>query len=283
MNKGNRLDYFGEDASRLGQKKLFLFDMDGTIYIGNTLIDGTLALLDDIRSHDGRYIFITNNSSRSVADYLKKVHGMAIPAGEEDFFTSSQAAIYYLKRDHPGKRVYCQGTRSLVAELKKAGIDTVEEIESGIGVVLVGFDTELTYHKLCNTCEILNKNPGIPFVATNPDWVCPVEGGSIPDCGSMCQLIKGATGCYPRFLGKPEPTMIRLVMEKYGCSPEETMVIGDRIYTDIEAGLRAGVDSVCVLSGECTLADIEQSERKPTFTFDSVREILDCIRAARGE
>lgn len=258
-------------------KRLWLFDMDGTIYEEDRVFDGTLDLLRIIRERGGRSVFITNNSSKSVTDYIRKVEAMGIRATAEDFFTSAQATIRLLQQRYPGAKVYCQGTRSLVAELREAGIRVTETVED-VDVVLVGFDMELTMAKLRNTCEILTKQDPV-YLATNPDWVCPVSFGFVPDCGSMCVGIKNATGKWPKFIGKPEPTMIDIVREKFHADAAETVVIGDRLYTDIAAGANAGVTTVCVLSGEAKLADIENGTIKPSLTLDNVREIANILEA----
>ena len=268
-------DYFGKDASELRKKKLWLFDMDGTIYEEDRLFDGTLELLERIVKTGGQYVFITNNSSKSVTDYIEKVCRMGIRAGLEHFFTSAQATILWLKEHAPQAKVYCQGTRSLVDELKAAGIDVTEQVEA-VDVVLVGFDMELTMQKLRNTCQILTTQ-NVTFLATNPDLVCPVSFGFIPDCGSICGMIYNATGKRPLYIGKPEPTMVDFVRETMHRSPEETVVVGDRLYTDIATGLNAGVCAICVLSGEATVADIEAGSAKPTYTFQSVKEILQAM------
>lgn len=270
-----RKDYFGKDADLTG-KKLWLFDMDGTIYEEETLFDGTLELLNHINNEGGRYVFITNNSSKSVVDYVKKVNGLGIHADKENFFTSAQATILWLKKNKPGARVYCQGTRSLVDELKAADISVTENVEP-VDVALVGFDTELTTEKLRKTCEILTKQDVI-FLATNPDFVCPVSFGFIPDCGSICGMITNATKKEPTYIGKPEPTMVNIVREKYRAGREETVVVGDRLYTDIATGLNAGVTSICVLTGEATIEEIETGKIKPTFVFNNVKEIYHCLR-----
>lgn len=267
------LDKFGKDAAILQQKKLFLFDMDGTIYEEDRLFDGTLQLLDAVRRQGGRSVFITNNSSRSVEAYIEKVNKMGIRAQKEDFFTSVQATVLLLKQQYPDVLVYAQGTASMIQELRASGIRVTEQIEDGIGLVLVGFDTELTFRKLRTTCELLTERE-LPFYAANPDLVCPCSFGFVPDCGSMCQAIYNATGKSPIYIGKPEKTMIEVVEWKFGCTPEQTVVIGDRLYTDIRSGNNAGVTTVCVLSGEATLADIEAGDDKPTFIFDSVADIV---------
>lgn len=265
-------DYFGKNADALKNKKLFLFDMDGTIYKENRLFDDVLELLDGIVKSGGKYIFITNNSSKSVMDYVKKVRKMGITAGVENFFTSGQAAIMLLKEKFGNRLIYAQTTKSFYKELKNSGLNVTKRYTENASAVLVGFDSELTGKKLRTTCEILTKCD-IPYYATNPDWVCPVEFGYIPDCGSMCFGIEKATGKKPVFIGKPEPTMINTVMKKFSMASDETVVLGDRLYTDIASGVNAGVDTVCVLSGEATLEDIETSEIKPTFVLKSVSKI----------
>lgn len=268
-------DYFGKDANILNNKNLWLFDMDGTIYEEERLFDGTLSLLAKIVKQGGRYVFITNNSSKSVIDYIAKVNRLGIKVDADNFFTSTQATILYLRKNYPGKKVYCQGTQSFVKELTEAGIN-VTEIVKPVDIVIAGFDTELTSQKLRNTCEILSTQD-VVFLATNPDLVCPVAFGFIPDCGSICGMIKNATGREPVYIGKPEPIMVNIVREKFGYSANETVVVGDRLYTDIATGLNAGVTAVCVLTGEATVKDIEIGDIKPTMTFESVKEIAGLI------
>ncbi len=270
------VDRFGKAAAELKNKKLFLFDMDGTIYEDDSVFDGTHQIIRYIRNIGGKYIFITNNSSKSVIDYVKKVNRLGIEADKDNFFTSAQATVLYLKNNYNGARVYCQGTKSLIKELSDSGISVTEQVEDDINVVVVGFDTEITGAKLRNTCEILSRE-NIPFIATNPDLRCPVSFGYIPDCGSICRMIESATERKPIYIGKPESVMVDIVRQKLGYSREETVVIGDRLYTDILTGINAGVDTVCVLSGEATAEDIQNGNIKPAFTFDSVKELWECM------
>lgn len=266
-------DYFGKDCSRLANKKLYLFDMDGTIYLENSLFDGVKELLSNIELNGGKYVFITNNSSKSVIDYVQKLKKMGLDVETENFFTSTQATIVMLKDKYPNRLIYAQGTKSFIKELKESGIIVTEEFDEKIDVVVVGFDNELTSEKLRTTCKVLTKLD-VPYYATNPDWVCPVDFGFVPDCGSMCFGIEKATGKMPQFIGKPQPTMINIVCNKFGVTKEDTVVVGDRIYTDIASGVNAGVDTVMVLSGEATLKDYEKSEIKPTFVLNSVKDML---------
>ena len=268
-----KIDVLGKDFAKLSSKKLFLFDMDGTIYRENDLFDGVKELFKSIENNGGIYVFITNNSSKSVSDYVKKLENMGLDVTEENFFTSTQASTRLFKKQFGDKLIYSQGTRSFIKELKDSGLNVTEVYDENAQAVLVGFDPELTGDKLRNTCKMLTKHD-VPYYATNPDWVCPVDFGAVPDCGSMCFGIEKATGKMPIFIVKPQPTMINVVMEKFGCTKDQTVVFGDRIYTDIASGYNAGVDTVLVLSGEATMKDYENSEIKPTFVLNSVKDLL---------
>lgn len=265
-------DYFGKNADALREKKLFLFDMDGTVYLENTLFDGVKKLLGDIVTAGGTYVFITNNSSKSVDDYVQKMQTLGVSVTEDNFFTSTQAAVTILKETAGDGLIYAQGTGSFIAELRGGGLSVTEGYDETAQAILVGFDTELTGEKMRTTCKMLSKCD-VPYYATNPDWVCPVDFGYVPDCGSMCFGYEKATGRKPRFIGKPEPLMIECAMRKFGVSRAQTAVLGDRLYTDIASGVNAGVDTVCVLSGEVTLSDIRESDIKPTYVFRGVWDI----------
>lgn len=272
-------DLTGKAADALKNKKLWLLDMDGTIYNENQIFEGTLDFLNQIRQNGGRYIFITNNSSKSVADYVKKVNDMNIPAGYEDFYTSSQATAMYIKEHYPGQTVYCMGTRSLIQELRESGLRVVTVPDDTATVVLIGFDTENTSEKIRNTCIMLGND--VAYLATNPDLVCPVSFGFIPDCGSMSIMLKNATGKEPFFIGKPQPIMVDCVLKMLkntGISREDAVIVGDRLYTDIATGSNAGVDTICVLSGEASMKDIQEWDGEPTWIFQDVKEIFQKLQ-----
>ena len=270
-------DYFGKECSLLHDKKLFLFDMDGTIYLDNDLFEGVPELLNQITENGGRYVFITNNSSKSVNDYVAKLHRLGLTQVDKDnFFTSAQASLALMQAKHKNDLIYLQGTKSFVQGFEGSGLNVTTEYDESAKVVLVGFDPEFTGEKIYNTCKLLTKCE-VSYYATNPDWVCPVEFGFIPDCGSMCFSIEKATGKAPVFIGKPQPEMIYAVMEKFGVAKEDTVVIGDRLYTDIASGNNAGVSTICVLSGEVTLEEVEKSTgiQKPDFVLESVSKLLN--------
>ena len=259
----------------LQSKKLFLFDMDGTLYLGDRLFDFTIELLQQIRRTGGKYLFMTNNSSKSVADYIKKLEKLGISSAREDFITSSQATAYYLHKHHEGQRLYVCGTESLKEELRWEGFTVTEKIEE-TDCIVMGFDTELTFQKLHDVSYLLLTRE-LPYIATNPDLVCPTEFGSVPDCGSVCGMIFNATGKKPVVIGKPSPLMPQLAMDRLGYSKEETCVIGDRIYTDVKSGLNAGITGILVMSGETTPEILAESPDKPHLVLESAKEILEVL------
>ena len=259
----------------LASKKLFLFDMDGTLYLGDRLFDFTTELLREIRRTGGKYLFMTNNSSKSVADYIKKLEKLGISSTREDFITSSQATAYYLHKHHEGQRLYVCGTESLKEELRWEGFTVTEKVED-TDCIVMGFDTELTFRKLHDVSYLLLTRE-LPYIATNPDLVCPTEFGSVPDCGSVCGMIFNATGKRPVVIGKPSPLMPQLAMDRLGYSKEETCVIGDRIYTDVKSGLNAGITGILVMSGETTPEILEKSQDKPHLVLESAKEILEVL------
>ena len=265
------------DKQDLKNIKLWLFDMDGTLYLGDRLYDFTIELLQTIRATGGKYLFITNNSSKSVADYVKKLEKLGITATREDFMTSSQATAYYLKQHHAGQTLYVCGTESLKEELRSEGFTVTTELDK-VECIVMGFDTELTFQKLHDVSYLLLTRPELPYIATNPDLVCPTEFGSVPDCGSVCIGIKNATGREPIVIGKPSPLMPQLAMNRWGCAPEKTAVVGDRIYTDVKSGINAGCTGILVLSGESTLQTLAESDVKPHLVLESAAEILKALK-----
>jgi HAD superfamily hydrolase (TIGR01450 family) len=220
-------------------------------------------------------MFMTNNSSKSVKDYILKLEKLGIKADYDDFITSSQATVFYLKNHHPNAKLYVCGTQSLKDEFLNEGFVLTENTEETECIVM-GFDTELNFKKLYDISFMLCTRE-LPYIATNPDYVCPTEFGSVPDCGSVCDMIFNATGKRPVVIGKPSALMPQLAIEKLGVSKEETCVVGDRIYTDIKSGLNAGTVTILVLSGETTREILAASPDKPHMVLQDCGELLAAL------
>ena len=259
----------------MNKLKLFLLDMDGTLYLEDNLFCGVLEFLQYIKDIGGRYMFLTNNSSKGIDTYLQKLEKLGIPAKKEDFMTSTDATVLYLK-NKGYKKIYAFGTESFKAQLKKEGLNITDKREDGIDCLCMANDQELTFQKLEDSCILLKQD--IAYVATNPDWVCPTWYGYVPDCGSVAEMLYNATKKRPVFIGKPQPEMAYLAMQKAGFEKDETVIIGDRLYTDIACGVNAGITSVFVLSGEGTLKDLEESDKKPTYVYKNVNEFLKDLK-----
>lgn len=267
MNK----DVFGRDLTALKAKKLFLLDQDGTLYLHDDLFAATKPFLSTITNNGSKYLFITNNTSKSTADYVAKLAKLGIASTSEDFFTAGDATIIYLQKHHKGKRVFVVGTSSFIRSLTEAGIVVTNAADAE--VALLAYDTELNYEKLKALSWLLTKR-NVPYIATNPDLVCPINFGFVPDCGSFAIMIEKATGKTPIFIGKPEKTMVEMLIAQLRYAKDDCVIIGDRTYTDIQAGINAGITSVCVLSGEATLSDIAKMKVKPDYVVNSIADLI---------
>jgi len=264
----------------LKNKKLFLLDMDGTLYLGDRLFPYTLNFLDSIKRKGGRYVFVTNNSSKGTDAYVRKLEKLGISANEEDFVTSTDATVFHIQKAYRDVLFYVMGTKTFFDTLQKANIRVTNTLEryDDIGGVILSNDTELTFGKLNDVSMLLSdRNKDLVYLATNPDWVCPTEYGYVPDCGSFADILHRATGKSPVFIGKPKPDMILTAIDKFGYEKEACLVIGDRLYTDIASGVNAGVDTAFVLSGEGKREDLEKSSFQPTYVFANVGDLIDCF------
>ena len=260
----------------LKNKKLFLLDMDGTIYLDDELFDGTLDFLAKVKKNGGKYLFVTNNSSKSVETYIEKLARLGIESTRDDFLTSTEATILYLNANFPQKKFYSMDTQSFNMELLRCGVNITTELSDDIFGLVISNDTELSFKKLDDASCLLTRGVEA-YVATNPDWVCPTAYGYVPDCGCFAEMLKRATGKEPFFIGKPRPDMLLLAIEKYGYEKCECVMIGDRLYTDIASGVNAEIDTIFVLSGEGTLRDLEESSVKPTYVMENIREVYNNI------
>lgn len=259
-------------VEQLHQKKLFLLDIDGTICKGDGLIEGAGAFLESIRKIGGRFIFITNNATRSTQDYIRFFQRLGVETNPEHYITAAYATIQHLKKHCADKLIYGLATDSFLQECRENGIRITTRLEPGIDCVLVSYDNQLNYEKIKDVCQLLTQSAP-DYIATNPDLVCPVEFGYLPDCGAICNMIETATGKRPFFIGKPETAMVDYALQLTGYTKAETLVVGDRLYTDILCGVRAGVDTALVLSGEATLQDAAASAHPPRYLFASVKEL----------
>lgn len=261
--------------------KLFLLDMDGTLYLDEQLFEGSKAFLSYIRESGGRYLFLTNNSSKGVEAYVEKLRRLGVESCPEDYLTSTDALILQLLRAGERRRIYAFGTESFKKQLRDAGFDVTDRLEDGIGLLVVGFDTELTFQKLEDACILLGR--GVEYIATNPDWVCPTWYGYVPDCGCVCDMLRRATGRSPRVIGKPQPDMALEAMSRFGVSPDKTLLVGDRVYTDIACGVNAGVKTALVLSGESTVEDVGANGVVPDYIFRDVAELCRALKNGKRE
>lgn len=260
-------------------------DMDGTIYVGSRLFPWTQPFLGTLRRLGISYSFLTNNPTKSGRDYLKKLSSLGIDAVLSQMFTSAAATIDYIRLHHPEvRKVFILGTPSMQEEFAEAGFAIAEDSAGDRpDMLIVAFDTTLTYSRLCRAAWWAAQ--GLPYIATNPDRICPTEERTVlVDCGSVCNAIETATGRRPDIvIGKPNPGMLRVIMEKYGLAPDELAMCGDRLYTDIEAARNAGALGVLVLSGETTPEMAEAAETKPDITVETIECFGRMLERAHGE
>ena len=258
----------------LKNKKLFLFDIDGTLAVGDTLYEGSVELLSYIESIGGKAYYITNNSTKSGLDYVKKFrNAFGLETAEEQFITSGYMTLRFLKQHYENQKIFVLGTTSFVAELKKNGLQVTEIAEDHIECVVVAYDSELTYEKLIQVSKVLLTTDA-PFYATNPDLRCPIDFGFIPDCGAICDMITATTGKKPIYLGKPSKEVVELCLNLSGFTREETLVVGDRLYTDIACGINGGVDTCVVFTGEAQPSDMKNTPYPADYEFRNIKELL---------
>lgn len=258
----------------LRKKKLFLFDIDGTLAVGDNLYEGSTELLTHIDRIGGKTYYITNNSTRSGIDYVKKFRAaFSLETTENQFITSGFMTLRFLRRNYTGKKIFVLGTASFVAELRRNGLLITETAEDGIDCVVVAYDSELNYQKLIQVSKVLLTTDA-PFYATNPDLRCPIDFGYIPDCGSICNMITATTDKHPVYLGKPSREVVDLCLELSGFAREETLVVGDRLYTDIACGINGGVDTCVVFTGEAQPDDMKDTPYPADYAFSNIKELL---------
>jgi len=252
--------------------KCFVMDLDGTVYLGKRILDGAIDFLHTLEKNKVKIKFFTNNSSKNTKVYVDRIRNMGYHVEEDMMLISNHVIINYLKKHAADQTVFVLGNEYLQNDFKEAGILLVDENPD---IVVVGFDTSLAYDNLTKACTFIRN--GARFLAVNPDFNCPIEGGYIPDCGAICALITASTGVNPEYFGKPTAHTLQYILENTGCKEEEIAIVGDRLYTDIALGKGNNVTTILVLSGESQLVDIPGSEVKPTLVFPSLKQVKEAL------
>ena len=267
------MNFANPDINVLKEKELFIFDMDGTIYLGDNVFDFAVDFINRLRENGKKVLFFTNNASHNPGFYMKKLAALGFEPREGEVLTAGSVTAAYLTGHEAGKKVYLVGTPELEAQFAAEGIELSEQAD----IVVSSFDTTLTYRKMEIACRLIRN--GAPWISTHPDFNCPTEDGFIPDSGAITAFIHASTGKEPVCFGKPHEPAIRMMCEVTGAALSDAVIFGDRLYTDIALGKRNGVTAVLVLTGETTMEDVERAEEKdkPDFTVESLDTVKNAI------
>jgi len=261
------------NIERLSKTRCFLIDLDGTLYLGDRLLPGARRLIEILRDREVQFLFLTNNSSRHRGQYGEKLRELGLDISDEQIFTSGDATANHLARKHEGAEIYVVGTLALEGEFVAHGFQLVDDAPD---IVVLGFDTTLTYNKLRRLCDLVRE--GVPYIATHPDLNCPVEGGYMPDIGAMIAFVEASTGRLPDIIvGKPNRTIVEAIELKTGLEASELCMVGDRLYTDIALG-RHGLITVMVLGGEACLEDLQDSEIQPDYVVENLEGLASLLQ-----
>lgn len=257
----------------LCEKKLYIFDMDGTIYLGYQVFPYAIRFINNLRAHGKKVLFFTNNASHTTEFYVNKLTKLGFSPTPDEIMTSGDVTIEFLKRHRPGKSVYLVGTPELVDNFRENGIPMLSGKEDKADIVVTSFDTTLTYEKMDNACRLIRG--GAEYLSTHPDFNCPTETGFIPDSGAIAAFVTASTGKVPTYFGKPYKETVEMICEATGFSTGEMCIFGDRLYTDIAVGKKHGVTATLVLSGETQPADVDAAAPadKPDLVFPSLDEV----------
>ena len=270
MNSG----YTMTPEEHIASLNCFVLDMDGTFYLGDQLLEGSLDFIARVRATGRKFVFLTNNSSKNRKEYVRKLATMGLEITENEMVTSGQATILYLNSYHKGKSVFLLGNPTLAEEFEEAGIVLTE---NNPDMVVTAFDTTLDYRKMCLVCDFVRE--GRPFIATHPDFNCPTETGYIPDIGAIHAFINASSGRMPdKIIGKPYKEIMDCAMEQAGVTADVSAMVGDRLYTDIAiAGNVPGLRGILVLSGETKREDLVGSSVQPHMIFGSLKDITPLL------
>ena len=254
--------------------KCFLLDMDGTFYLGNNLIEGSLDFIEKVRTTGRDFLFLTNNSSHNADFYVKRLprHGAWI-VPREKMLTSGEATADKLNQLYPGKRAFVLGNEYLIEEFTQMGVIVDQENPE---IVVIGYDTTLDYKKMTRVCDLVRA--GLPYIATHPDFNCPTETGFAPDIGAIMAFIEASAFRRPELIvGKPNTGIVEAALRRTGLKTGEMAMVGDRLYTDIETGLRSGMLSILVMSGETTEEMLAKSETVPDLKFGRLADMIPLL------
>ena len=253
--------------------KCFLLDMDGTFYLGNNLIEGSLDFIEKVRTTGRDFLFLTNNSSHNADFYVKRLHGMGLDVPREKILTSGEATADKLNQLYPGKRAFVLGNEYLIEEFTQMGVIVDQENPE---IVVIGYDTTLDYKKMTRVCDLVRT--GLPYIATHPDFNCPTETGFAPDIGAIMAFIEASAFRRPELIvGKPNTGIVEAALRRTGLKTGEMAMVGDRLYTDIETGLRSGMLSILVMSGETTEEMLAKSETVPDLKFGRLADMIPLL------
>ena len=273
---------FARAAEILTSKKLFVFDMDGTIYLGGIPFDFAVRFINNLREAGKRILFFTNNASHSPEFYLDKLTRLGFSPTMDEICTSGNVTAAFLQRKREGGKVYLLGTPELYDQFVSYGIDMVNDRDGKwdgreADITVTSFDTTLTYEKLTVACDFIRG--GAEYLCTHPDFNCPTETGFIPDSGAIAACVTASTGVTPTYFGKPYRETVEMISEITGAAKEDMIIFGDRLYTDIATGRRHGITAALVLTGETKIEDVESApeEEKPDILIASLKIAEDMM------
>lgn len=273
------MNFENPPISVLAEKQLFIFDMDGTIYLGTQVFPFAVKFIRHLRENGKKVLFFTNNPTHTDRFYAEKLTKLGFDASSDEIMTAGDVTAEFLLRHRVGKTVYPLAVPEMIEDYRKKGIPLADCDSTHVDIVLSSFDMTLTYQKLNFACHWIQN--GAEFLSTHPDCNCPTENGPIPDSGAIAACITAATGISPTYFGKPYPETMQMICESTGFTKREMCIFGDRLYTDIALGKRNDVCSVLVLTGETQLADVEAASEadRPDFLFPSLAEADDALFA----
>ncbi len=257
---------------RLNNIKLFVLDMDGTIYLGKNVLPGAREFVSHVKNSGKKIMYFTNNASNDHSIYINRLTKMGFDADESEIFSAADVTAMYLIKNHPDAKVYVVGTPALENTFRQYGINLTDGSEGDI--VVTSFDTTLTYEKLVKACDLIRN--GAIYYCTHPDFNCPTENGFIPDSGAIAALVTASTGVTPRYFGKPYRETADMIAEKSSLSFSDIAIVGDRLYTDIALGKNHGILSVLVLSGETKISDVTE-ENRADIIVDGIGDLIQHV------